>query len=140
PLHERSRLNRFDVIVAGLGAMGSATAYHLARRGRRVSGWDRWSPAPPFGSSHGDSRIIREAYFEHPMYVPILRRAYDLWRELEVRSGEALLHEIGGLRIGPRDGELVTGTLRSAAEFGIGHDVLSPDQVRARYPAFHLRP
>ena len=122
--------NRFDVIVVGLGAMGSATAYHLALRGRRVLGLDRWSPGHTFGSSHGDSRIIREAYFEHPMYVPILRRAYDLWRELEVRSGEALLHEIGGLMIGPRDGELVTGTLRSAAEFGIGHDVLSPDQVR----------
>jgi sarcosine oxidase len=135
-----SSRNRFDVIVVGLGAMGSATAYHLALRGRRVLGLDRWSPGHTFGSSHGDSRIIREAYFEHPMYVPILRRAYDLWRELEVRSGEALLHEIGGLMIGPRDGELVTGTLRSAAEFEIGHDVLSPDQVRARYPAFHLRP
>jgi sarcosine oxidase len=70
----------------------------------------------------------------------MLRRAYELWRELEARSGEALLQEIGGLMIGPPNGELVTGTLRSAAEFGIGHDVLSPDQVRARYPAFRLRP
>ena len=126
--------------MAGLGAMGSATVYHLALRGRRVLGVDRWSPGHTFGSSHGDSRIIREAYFEHPMYVPILRRSYDLWRELEARSGEELLHEIGGLMIGPRDGELVTGTLRSAAEFGIAHDVLSAAQVRERYPAFHLRP
>jgi sarcosine oxidase len=130
----------FDVIVAGLGAMGSATAYHLALRGLNVLGLDRWSPGHTFGSSHGDSRIIREAYFEHPMYVPILRRAYDLWRELEERSSESLLHEIGGLMIGPPDGELVTGTLRSVSEFGIEHDVLSPADVRARYPAFHLSP
>lgn len=133
------RSNHFDVIVAGLGAMGSATAYHLALRGRRVLGLDRWPPGHTFGSSHGDSRIIRESYFEHPMYVPILRRAYDLWRELEARSGQALLHEIGGLMIGPRDGEIVTGSLRSAAEFEIAHDVLSPADVRARYPAFHLQ-
>jgi sarcosine oxidase len=130
----------FDVIVAGLGAMGSATAYHLALRGLKVLGLDRWAPGHTFGSSHGDSRIIREAYFEHPMYVPILRRAYDLWRELEQRSDETLLHEIGGLMIGPPDGELVTGALRSVAEFGIAHDVLSPADVRARYPAFHLSP
>jgi sarcosine oxidase len=132
--------NRFDVIVAGLGAMGSATAYHLALRGRRVLGLDRWAPGHTFGSSHGDSRIIREAYFEHPMYVPILRRAYELWHELESRSGESLLHEIGGLMIGPPHGELVTGTLRSATQFGIPHDVLSAAEVRARYPAFHLQP
>jgi sarcosine oxidase len=131
--------NHFDVIVAGLGAMGSATAYHLALRGRRVLGLDRWAPGHTFGSSHGDSRIIREAYFEHPMYVPILRRAYELWRELEARSGESLLHETGGLMIGPLDGELVTGALRSAAEFGIAHDVFSAADVRARYPAFHLQ-
>lgn len=133
------RARRFDVIVAGLGAMGSATACHLALRGRRVLGLDRWAPGHTFGSSHGDSRIIREAYFEHPMYVPILRRAYQLWRELEARSGETLLREIGGLMIGPPDGMLVTGTLRSAAEFGIAHDVLSSADVRARHPAFHLQ-
>jgi sarcosine oxidase len=131
---------RFDVIVAGLGAMGSATAYHLALRGVKVLGVDRWAPGHTFGSSHGDSRIIREAYFEHPMYVPILRRAYELWRELEQRSREVLLHEIGGLMIGPPNGELITGTLRSASEFGIAHDVLSPAEVRARFPAFHLSP
>lgn len=133
-------MQRFDVIVAGLGAMGSATAYHLALRGVKVLGLDRWAPGHTFGSSHGDSRIIREAYFEHPMYVPILRRAYELWRELEERSGDVLLHEIGGLMIGPPNGELITGTLRSASEFGIAHDVLSPAEVRARFPAFHLSP
>jgi sarcosine oxidase len=133
-------LNRFDVIVAGLGAMGSATAYHLALRGRRVLGLDRWAPGHPFGSSHGDSRIIREAYFEHPMYVPMLRRAYDLWRELEARTGETLLHEIGGLMIGPRDGEIVAGALRATSQFEIPHDVLSAADVHARHPAFHLQP
>jgi len=71
-------LERFDVIVAGLGAMGSATACHLALRGRRVLGLDRWTPGHVFGSSHGDSRIIREAYFEHPAYVPLVQRAYEL--------------------------------------------------------------
>src|SRR3954470_2679480 len=119
-----------DVVVAGLGAMGSATAYHLALRGRRVLGLDRRSPGHTFGSSHGDSRIIREAYFEHPRYVPMLRRAYELWHELETESTQRLLHEVGGLMIGPRDGEIVTGALRSAAEFDIPHELLSPKDVR----------
>jgi sarcosine oxidase len=131
-------MHRFDVIVAGLGAMGSATAYTLAKRGQRVLGIDRWSPGHPFGSSHGDSRIIREAYFEHPMYVPLLRRAYDLWRELETHALQPLLHEIGGLMIGPHDGEIVTGALESARAFDIPHDLLSAAEVSERYPAFHL--
>src|SRR5262249_14498106 len=132
------KVQRFNVIVAGLGAMGSATAYHLARRGLNVLGLDRWAPGHTFGSSHGDSRIIREAYSENPMYVPILRRAYDRCGELEHRWGEPLLSEIGGLMIGPPDGGLVTGALRSVSEFGIAHEVLSAADVRARYPAFHL--
>ena len=80
----------YDTIVAGLGAMGSATAAHLARRGQRVLGLERWAPGHGFGSSHGDSRIIREMYFEHPMYVPLVQRAFTLWRELEERSGASL--------------------------------------------------
>lgn len=118
--------------------MGSATAYHLAQRGQRVLGLDRWSPGHPFGSSHGDSRIIREIYFEHPLYVPIVRRAYELWRELEARSGRALLQTIGGLMIGPPDGEVVTGTLASAAAWRMPHDVFSADDVSRRWPAFRL--
>src|SRR5438132_1002662 len=74
---------RFDVLVAGLGAMGSAAAYELARRGARVVGFDRWAPPHARGSSHGKSRIIREAYFEHPLYVPLVRRAYERWAALE---------------------------------------------------------
>lgn len=130
---------RYDVIVAGLGAMGSATACHLALRGRRVLGLDRWPPEHTFGSWHGDSRIIRETYFEHPMYVPIVRRAYDLWRELEGRVGRSLLHETGGLTIGPPEGDSVLGALRSARQFGIASELLSGDEVRRRFPAFEPR-
>ena len=131
--------SRYDVIVAGLGAMGSATAAHLATRGKKVLGLERWSPGHRYGSSHGDSRIIREMYFEHPMYVPILGRAYELWAELGQRTGKDLLHVAGGLMIGPEDGMLVTGTRRSAKEYNLAHEVLSPAEVKERYPAFELR-
>lgn len=129
----------YDVIVAGLGAMGSSTLAHLAMRGNRVLGLDQWAPGHPFGSSHGDSRIIREMYFEHPMYVPLVRRAHDLWRELEDRTGTRLMHTVGGLMIGPEDGALVTGTLRSAEEHALSHEVLPGDEVSRRYPAFRIR-
>ena len=132
------RHKTYDVIVAGLGAMGSATAAQLALQGKRVLGLDRWVPGHPFGSSHGDSRIIREMYFEHPMYVPLLQRAYELWAELEGRVDEKLLNIHGGLMIGREDGMLVTGTLRSAREHRLKHEILTPAQVKARYPAFDL--
>ncbi|MEO5589930.1 MAG: N-methyl-L-tryptophan oxidase [Gemmatimonadaceae bacterium] len=129
---------RYDVIIAGLGAMGSATAAHLALRGERVLGLERWTPGHKFGSSHGDSRMIREMYFEHPMYVPLLQRAYYLWEELGRRVKSELLHTIGGLMIGRRDGRLVSGTLRSAAEHGLDHEILEPAEVARRFPAFKL--
>jgi sarcosine oxidase len=129
----------YDVIVAGLGAMGSATAAHLALRGKKVLGLERWMPGHRNGSSHGDSRIIREMYFEHPMYVPLLQRAYELWDDLGKRVGEPLTHLNGGLMIGHEDGMLVKGTLRSADEHGLKHEVLSSSQVARRYPAFELR-
>jgi sarcosine oxidase len=129
----------FDVIIAGLGAMGSATAAQLALRGKRVAGFDRWRPGHVFGSSHGDSRIIREMYFEHPMYVPLLQRAYDLWAVLGERVDAQLLHLAGGLMIGPENGALVTGTLRSAREHGLSYQLLSPADVARRHPAFSLR-
>ena len=132
-------MRHFDTIVAGLGAMGSATAAHLALRGQRVLGLERWAPGHGFGSSHGDSRIIREMYFEHPMYVPMVQRAFALWRELEERSGASLLHVAGGLMLGPADGALVAGTLRSAREHRLEHEVLSAGDVRARFPAFEPR-
>jgi sarcosine oxidase len=130
----------YDVIVAGLGAMGSATAAQLALRGKKVLGLDRWMPAHKFGSSHGDSRIIREMYFEHPMYVPLLRRAYELWSDLEKRVDEKLLNIYGGLMIGRENGMLVKGTLASAHEHNLPHEVLSRVEVARRYPAFKLEP
>ena len=129
---------RYDVIVAGLGAMGSATAARLAIRGKKVLGLDRWVPGHRYGSSHGDSRIIREMYFEHPMYVPLLGRAYDLWAELEQRIDDKLLNLHGGLMIGHEAGMLVTGTLRSAREHNLPYTLLSPAEVKRAYPAFDI--
>jgi len=129
---------RYDVIVAGLGAMGSASAYHLARRGGRVLGLERFAAKHAMASWHGDSRIIRELYFEHPLYVPLVQRAYELWEALERDSGEPLLTINGGLMIGPREGMLIAGTLRSAAEHGLAAELLSPREVGARFPAFTL--
>jgi len=129
----------FDVIVAGLGAMGSATAARLALRGRKVLGLDRWRPGHRYGSSHGDSRIIREMYFENPLYVPIVQRAHELWREVEARTGSKVMEITGGLMIGPEHGGLVSGTLRSAKEHALECEVLDGAQVTQRFPAFRLR-
>ena len=131
--------HRYDVIVAGLGAMGSATLAQLALRGKRVLGIERWTPGHPYGSSHGDSRIIREMYFEHPMYVPLVRRAHDLWRELEERTGSALMSTVGGLMVGPESGALVQGTLRSAREHALPFEIFDGAEASRRYPAFELR-
>ena len=129
---------RYNAVVLGLGAMGSATLCQLALRGWRVLGLDQFSPGHSLGSSHGDSRIIRETYFEHPLYVPIVRRAHDLWRELEERSGASLMTINGGLMIGPLDGMVVSGTLRSAAEHNLPCDLLTAEATRERFPAFRL--
>lgn len=126
----------YDVAVAGLGAMGSAAAYHLARRGLRVVGIDRFSPPHGMGSSHGRSRMIREAYFEHPLYVPLVQRAYELWAELERTVGHQVLLQTGGLMIGAESGRLVQGTLRSAAAYGLPHEVIPAARLHRRYPAF----
>src|SRR5437588_10764861 len=128
--------NDYDVIVAGLGAMGSAAAYHLAARGRRVLGLDRFHPPHNLGSSHGKTRIIREAYFEHPLYVPLVQRAYELWAELEKESSRRLFVQTGGLMIGPSDGLLVAGARRSAEEHKLPHEILSTQILRQRFPPF----
>ena len=128
----------YDAVVLGLGAMGCATLYHLARRGCRVLGIEQFAPRHKLGSSHGDSRIIREMYFEHPLYVPLVQRAYELWRELEEYRGSKLMTITGGLMIGPRDGSVVTGTLKSAAVHGLKHELLDAHEVRSRYPAFRV--
>jgi sarcosine oxidase len=126
----------FDVGIVGLGAMGSMTALELARRGKRVIGFDRFHPPHALGSSHGDSRIIREAYFEHPQYVPFVRRAYRHWATLERESGRRLLIPTGGLMVGPPAGILVSGARRSAQEHGLEYEELAPSEVRRRFPAF----
>ncbi|HWL72450.1 MAG TPA: N-methyl-L-tryptophan oxidase [Burkholderiaceae bacterium] len=130
----------YDAIIVGLGAMGSATAFHLAQRGIRVLGLDRFSPPHAFGSSHGETRIIREAYFEHPMYVPMVQRAYSLWRDLEKESGTKLLLETGGVMIGRPDSDLVQGARRSAELHGLPHEMLTTNEVHERFPALHPDP
>lgn len=129
----------YDVIVVGLGAMGSATLFHLARAGARVLALEQYERGHTKGSSHGDSRIIREMYFEHPLYVPLVQRAHQLWRELEGISETALMTINGGLMIGPADGSVVTGTLRSAREHELPYEILTPKDIRGRFPAFEPR-
>jgi sarcosine oxidase len=126
----------YDVAVVGLGAMGSHTALELATRGRRVLGIDRHRPPHTLGSTHGRTRIIREAYFEEPLYVPIVQRAYDLWRRLEERSGARLLTVTGGLMLGASDSEVVVGARASAVEHDLPYEELSARQVRERFPAY----
>ena len=131
-------MNSFDVIVIGLGAMGSSACYHLARRGVRVLGLEQFDIPHALGSSHGSSRMIRLAYYEHPDYVPLLRRAYELWDELEAVSGQKLLYRTGGLYLGPRDGEIVGGSLRAAREHGLTHEVLEREELRKQFPQFQI--
>jgi sarcosine oxidase len=130
----------FDVIVVGLGAMGSAAAGHLAGRGARVLGLERYTPAHDKGSSHGRSRIIRQAYFEHPAYVPLLLRAYELWEQLERDAGRRLLTLTGGLMIGLPDSPVVTGSIRSAQEHGLPYETLDASEIRRRFPPFNPGP
>jgi sarcosine oxidase len=126
-----------DVAIVGLGAMGSAAALELSRRGVDVIGFDRFTPPHAFGSSHGDTRIIREAYFEHPVYVPMVQRAFELWRDLERLSGIGLLRQTGGLMIGAPGCTLVEGALQSARVHGLEHAVLSAGDIRARFPVLN---
>jgi sarcosine oxidase len=127
-----------DVIIVGAGGMGTAAAAHLAARGRRVRVLEQFSLAHDRGSSHGLTRIIRLAYFEHPSYVPLLRRAFELWRELEARAGERLLHITGGLDVGAEGGEVFEGSRRSCVEHDLRHEVLTGRELGRRFPAWHL--
>ena len=131
-------MSQYDVIVAGVGGMGSATVAELAARGARVLGLDRASIPNDQGSSHGVNRIIRLAYAEDRRYVPLLRRAYERWRELEARLGEPILVVTGGLDAGRPDSDTVEGALTSAREHDLPHELLDADEVRARYPGLAL--
>lgn len=119
--------------------MGSASTDALALRGVRVVAFDRHQTPHSLGSSHGHSRIIREAYYEHPLYVPLVRRAYERWHELERFAGEILLVETGGVMAGPERGPLFAGALESATTHAIDHEILSPAELRQRCPAFAPR-
>lgn len=114
--------------------MGSAAAAHASARGKRVLGIEQFQPTHDQGSSHGRSRVIRLAYFEHPAYVPLLRRAYELWRRLERDTGRTLLRMTGGLMIGSPDSDVVAGSLRSACEHHLTHELLDAAEIRRRFP------
>ena len=128
-------MERYDVVVVGVGGMGSAALYHLARRGKRVLGVERFDVPNEMGSSHGITRIIRLAHFEHPSYVPLVRRAYELWRELEVHAGEQLLHITGAVDAG---GEVYDGSLRSCLGFDLPHELMDGRDLGCRYPAYRV--
>jgi sarcosine oxidase len=123
-----------DTLVVGLGATGSAAAWQLAKRGLQVVALEQHAPGHVYGSSHGRTRIIREAYFEHPLYVPLVHRAFELWHALEQASGSRLLVRTGGLTIGAEDGAVFRGALRSVREHGLPHEVLSARDLRRRFP------
>ncbi len=126
----------WDVIVVGMGAMGSAALWHLARRGARVLGIEQFSRGHDRGSSHGGSRIIRFAYFEHCDYVPLLRRSDVLWNEIEERSGAKLVHRCGVLYGGARASEVIAGVKHSSRLHGIAIESIDPAQIGNRFPAF----
>ena len=128
----------YDVIVIGVGGMGSAAAYHLARRGQRVLGLERFDIPHAQGSSHGVNRIIRRTYYESPAYVPLLGRAFQLWRDLETETGEPVLYVTGTVDAGPEGSRIFEGSLSSCLQYGLPHEVLAADELRRRFPAYRL--
>jgi glycine/D-amino acid oxidase-like deaminating enzyme len=126
----------FDAIVLGCGAVGSAALGHLARRGLRVLGLEQFTPPHDRGSSHGRTRMIRQAYFEHPDYVPLVLRAYEQWFALESAVGRTLYRETGLLEVGPPGGEVVPGVLAAARQHNLAVDELSTSEVERRFPGF----
>lgn len=128
----------YDVIVAGVGAMGSAACWRLAQRGVRVLGLERFAIPHRMGSSHGVNRIIRLAYFEHPAYVPLLLRAYELWRDTERAAGERLLHITRALDVGRPNGRLVSGALESCRRHNLAHKIFDANETMRRFPAYRI--
>jgi sarcosine oxidase len=131
-------MEQYDVIVVGVGGMGSATLYQLARRGVKVLGLEQFDIPHDLGSSHGVNRIIRLAYWEHPDYVPLLHRAFELWREIENRSGERLLVITGSIDAGAPESDTVSGSLRSCEVHHLRHERLDADALHARFPGYRL--
>ncbi|RZJ14843.1 MAG: N-methyl-L-tryptophan oxidase [Acidovorax sp.] len=137
----------FDTIVIGLGAVGAATLYQLARRGAHVLGLDQFQPPHGLGSSHGQTRITRLAVGEGDEYVPLVRRSHEIWQELEAATGQSIYTRTHGLVLGPRDGmalregkpdDFVRRTIAIAQRHGIAHEVLDTADLRRRYPQFRL--
>lgn len=131
-------VEHFDTIVIGVGGMGSATLYELAKAGQNVLGLEAFDIPHDRGSSHGVNRIIRLAYYEDAAYVPLLQRAYELWHELEDVSHERLLITTGSLDAGPEDDEVFQGSYASCLEHGLNHEVLDADALATRFPAYQL--
>jgi sarcosine oxidase len=129
-----------DVAIIGLGVNGAAAAYETAARGARVVAIDRFTPPHAFGSSHGRTRITREAYFEHPLYVPLVREAYGKWQQLERAARTRLFIRCGGVMSGPPDGVLIGGSLASAQAHAVPHELLEPAALRERFPALSADP
>jgi len=127
----------YDVAIIGAGAAGSAAAYHLSKTGKKILVLDRFNPPHNLGSSHGQSRIIREAYFESPAYVPLVQQAYQLWYQLEKESDKKLLLKTGGLMLGAHDTKVVQGAMRSAIEHHLPYEYLNNDEIRKRFPGFN---
>lgn len=128
----------YDAIVLGLGGMGSATLYHLARRGLGVLALERFDLLHEYGSSHGLTRIIRVAYGEGHVYVPLVRRAYELWRELERDAGEQLLHITGSIDAGPEGSRVFEGALASSERYRLPHEVMDGVELGRRFPGYRL--
>jgi sarcosine oxidase len=131
---------RYNAIVIGVGGIGSSTVYALARRGKRVLGLERFDVPHEMGSSHGYTRIIRLPYYEHPSYVMLLRRSYELWREIQQHVGEQLLHITGSIDAGPADSWVFKGSMQSALEYDLPHEVLTGRQINERFPGYRLPP
>ncbi|WP_224336506.1 N-methyl-L-tryptophan oxidase [Haloprofundus halobius] len=130
--------DRRDAIVLGVGGMGSAASYHLARRGLDVLGLERYDVPHTHGSSHGITRIIRRAYYEHPSYIPLIERAYELWDDLAERSGRPVIHRTGSVDAAPEGNVVFEGSLRSCEEYDIPHEVLTGAELGERFPGYAL--
>src|SRR6478672_6206166 len=127
-------MQSYDAIVLGIGGVGSAALYHLARRGIRAIGIDRFSPPHDRGSTHGQTRVIRQAYYEHPDYVPLLKESYHEWFELESQAGRKLFNQIGLLELGPADGTVVPNVLSAAEQYEIPVESLDAPEDEKRWP------
>ena len=131
-------MRKFDAIVIGIGGMGSAALFELSRSGKNTLGIEQFELAHDQGSSHGSTRIIRLAYYEHPAYVPLVKRAYQLWQNLENLSGEQLLHVTGSIHIGYEDSNIFIGSKESCELHHLRHEIINGLEISKRFPAFRL--